>query len=787
MMHLPRTFSTRLLLSIFLIFTPALHSSDTPAKATFRNALFEEGITGWQVTTYGAQAEVTVDPAITHEGKKSVRISSTMESDTALGQEMTLDPAKMYQITGWVRTNNLDPHAASVSATIQVQKSEGKGSIVSGVNRRGTTEWTRVALAFGPPPDGKIRLVLFFVGFGKGTGTVWFSDLKLEEIDPRKFPLKITHQPLFKESIDPFQYGQFVEYLCDLIPSMWAEKIHDGSFEGLTPYKVRFLGAKDSLEQPWYPSGATNRANFTLDKTNPVSGLVSQKIAVTGSSPCTVGVSQDGLALDANEPCLLTCYLRQMGISGPVHIRLKGTSEELAACEFTAGQKWQKFSARLTPRQKETSGRIEISFRGPGTLWIDNVSLMPVKTVGGWRSDVVEAVKELRPGIIRFGGSALDDANLGEFDWRDTLGNPDHRKPFRAWGGLQPTGPGLEEIVQFCRSVNAEPLICVRVTKKGVQDAADQVEYFNGDGNTPMGRLRASNGHPEPYRIMYWQIGNERSGSDYENRLPEFCKAMKAVDPSICLLSSYPSAGVLEKAGKWLDFVCPHQYSIGDIASTEAELLRVRELIQKHARKRSIKVGVTEWNTTAGDFGPRRGMLWTLENALLCSRYQNLLHRNADLVTIANRSNLINSFCSGIIQTDSYRIYKTPTYYAQKLYATYAGEIALKIESNLPVNLVPDLSATLSKDGTTLTLFAVNNSLQEEIRPLDLSAFGDSLPPADVFTLSDTRKAGEPDVTNDFDSPNRVAVTESHWKATSSRFDYTFPPLSLTVLRWKVK
>ena len=63
-------------------------------------------------------------------------------------------------------------------------------------------------------------------------------------------------------------------------------------------------------------------------------------------------------------------------------------------------------------------------------------------------------------------------------------------------------------------------------------------------------------------------------------------------------------------------------------------------------------------------------MLWTLENALWCSRYHNLMQRHADLVTIANRSNLINSFCSGIIQTDNHRLYKTPTYYAQQLYAT---------------------------------------------------------------------------------------------------------------------
>src|SRR5439155_26108000 len=108
---------------------------------------------------------------------------------------------------------------------------------------------------------------------------------------------------------------------------------------------------------------------------------------------------------------------------------------------------------------------LNVTFRGPGTLWLDNASLMPATTVGGWRPEVVDAVRALRPGVIRFGGSALDDRNLGEFDGRDTVGDPDRRRPFRAWGGWPPAGAGREEIVQLGRAVGAEPLIGVRVSK----------------------------------------------------------------------------------------------------------------------------------------------------------------------------------------------------------------------------------------------------------------------------------------------------------------------------------
>src|SRR4030042_558201 len=87
-----------------------------------------------------------------------------------------------------------------------------------------------------------------------------------------------------------------------------------------------------------------------------------------------------------------------------------------------------------------------------------------------------------------------------------------------------------------------------------------------------------------------------------------------------------------------------------------------RPRAREYAPGRNLKIAVTEWNTTAGDWGLGRAMLWTLDNALACSRYHNLLHRYADLVEIANRSNLTNSFCSGIIQTNNFRLYKTPTY-----------------------------------------------------------------------------------------------------------------------------
>ena len=581
--------------------------------------------------------------------------------------------------------------------------------------------------------------------------------------------------------ISPFQYGQFIEYLSNLVPGMWAEKLYDASFDGLVPYNFAFRKETDFREKPWYPIGAVNRGDYTLDENNPFNGKVSQRIRVLGDEPCTLGIAQDGIFIEKGKGYNLSVYLRQDKLAGPLRAFLKAGGKVLSEVNFYPKQDWQKYTARLVPSATTTNATFTLEFRGPGIVWIDQISLMPQETVGGWRPDVVAALRELKPGVIRFGGSTTET-----FDWRNTIGNPDRRVPWVnvPWGGMHQTGAGLEEFVQLCQAVDAEPLICVRVSGKDPAEAAAQVEYFNGRPDTPMGRLRAENGHPEPYHVKYWQVGNELGGLEYSKQLGVFCAAMKAVDPTIKLMCSHqPTVDDLREAGRYLDYLCPHHYGCADLAGKEAEFQNLRQMAVEHAPTRNLKIGVTEWNTTAGDWGLGRAMLWTLDNALACSRYHNLMHRYAGFVEIANRSNLTNSFCSGIIQTDNARLYKTPTYYAQQLYANHSGTCPLQVEleGDMEQN---NISATLLHDGQTVVLFVVNNMVVGNKVTIDLSAFG--RPKNNtvlVWTLMDTRKAGERDVTNSFDEPQRVRPVASKVSVKSAVFDYTSVPLSLTVLK----
>ncbi len=735
---------------------------------------------GWSLHVYGARPTLVQDTTVRHEGRQSLRISASKLSDTALAQEVKLQPGRLYRFTGWVRTQNLNPHGAPIHGTFRI--TSGKDILAQGRNHQGNTEWIQERILFIAPHEAKTRLSLFFVGHGKGTGTVWFDDISLEQVRSLSAYICVRRDFTGTAQISPFQYGQFIEPLGDLIPAMWSERLYNASFEGVNRCKLTFREETDFAEKLWYPIGEVNRGDYALDEENPFNGKVSQRIAVNEYEPCTLGIAQGGIFVEKDKTYHFSVHLRQKNLREPVRACLRAGPDVLAEVKFSPIYRWQKYSASLVPSATTRNATFALEFHGPATVWIDQVSLMPQDSVGGWRPDVVEAVKALKPGIIRWGGSTME-----HYDWRNLIGDPDRRAPWlnHPWGGMHPTGAGLEEFVQLCRAVDAEPLICVRVTGKEPTEGAAQVQYFNGEADTPMGRLRAQNGHPKPCNVKYWQVGNEVHGN--AQRLAAFCTAMKAVDPSIRLLSSYPDADVVREAGKYLNYLCPHHYGQPDLLRRAEDFETLRRWAAEHAPGRELKIAVTEWAfaRSVRATGLKRAELWSLDNALLCSLYHNLLHRYADLVEIAIRSNLTNSACSGIIQTNNSRLYKTPTYYAEHLYSRHAGTHPLEVELN--GDLMQDhVSATLSEDKRNVTLFVVNNQRFQCNATIDLTPFGSLEKTIHVWTLMDTQQAGQRDVTNSFDEPERVRPVPSTVSVESAKFDYTFPPLTLTVLKCPV-
>jgi alpha-L-arabinofuranosidase len=94
-------------------------------------------------------------------------------------------------------------------------------------------------------------------------------------------------------------------------------------------------------------------------------------------------------------------------------------------------------------------------------------------------------------------------AGAGIMRWRYAIGDPDNRPP-RAdavRGGFQPNDVGTDEFMTLMDLLGVDPFISVNAGLGDEWSAAQFVEYANGAATTPMGRVRAANGHPAPYHI----------------------------------------------------------------------------------------------------------------------------------------------------------------------------------------------------------------------------------------------------------------------------------------------
>ncbi|HXP61105.1 MAG TPA: alpha-L-arabinofuranosidase C-terminal domain-containing protein [Dongiaceae bacterium] len=555
--------------------------------------------------------------------------------------------------------------------------------------------------------------------------------------------------------INPMLFGNFIELLDDVAPGMWAELLNDRSFEGIIPSAnwCYFDGSLDICDRPWDPN-----PTWTRDPENPFNGARSARLT---AGPQPASLTQSGLAARKGVGYRFSGYLRSdSGVKAAVLLKcLLPTGEwmTLARVELPPlSAEWNQCAVEMTSGGETDRAVFELRVEGQGRLWADKVSLMAKDNLKGWRPDVVEAVKEVRPAVIRWGGSSVDP---GHYRWKNGIGDRDRRVPWRNenWGRMDPNDVGLDEFCQFCELTGVEPLICVSFAD-GPQSAADLVEYCNGDTASTWGARRAANGHSAPYRVKYWQIGNEINPDNpkYLDQFPAFIDLMKKADAGARIMTSFPGQKLLDRVGRDIAYVCPHHYT-PDLAECERDFLHIAEMLDHTPGCAQLKLGVTEWNIDAGSWGLGRAKQATLEAALMNARYLHLLMRHSDRVEMACRSNLANSYCGAIIETaaSGSGVLKRGSYYVMYLYSHHAKPVPLWLEQ---FSDRLDLLACGSEDRKSVVLFAVN----ARPGPVEFSAafngFGRAVRPVKAEAVCDPLMAGQPDVMNHWNAPERVTL-----------------------------
>jgi alpha-N-arabinofuranosidase len=350
--------------------------------------------------------------------------------------------------------------------------------------------------------------------------------------------------------INPYLYGMFLEHAGSMLEQgMRAELLDDRKFffaigqsapAGTRP--GRRGGAR-----AWEALGAADAVG--MDSAHAYASAHAPSVAVAGSE--ARGIVQRGVALKGG-----VGYAGRIVVAGDpgtsVSVRLvwgpaAADRQTVRLAPLTTRWATQRFHFAPRPASAAStdSARLEIVGTGRGSFRVGAVSLMPADNVQGFRREVVAALASLRSGVYRFPGGNFVS---GPYDWRDAVGDPDRRPPRwdPVWGALQPNDFGLDEFMTLCGLLDVAPYVAVNAGFGDAASAAAEVEYANGAATTPMGRLRAANGHPAPYGIRLWGIGNEMWGDwqygymaldQWIAKQGQFAREMRRVDPRITLVA----------------------------------------------------------------------------------------------------------------------------------------------------------------------------------------------------------------------------------------------------------
>jgi alpha-N-arabinofuranosidase len=303
----------------------------------------------------------------------------------------------------------------------------------------------------------------------------------------------------------------------------------------------------------WHPIGPDDAV--AMDKDEPFVGEQSPRIELNGSTPH--GIRQSGFAVVKGKKYAGRIWLRATP-SATIKIALiwgEGANDRQTQVLPAPASTFKEYPFAFISGADTDAGSLEIAGTGEGNFHVGAVSLMPTDNLDGFRPEVVAQLKQLHSGFWRLPGGNF----ISDFNWYDSVGPRDKRPPDfdYAWNAMQTNDVGMDELMTFCKLIDVEPYITVNAGFGDAHSAAEEVQYMNGAVSTPMGAMRAQNGHPEPYHVKFWNIGNEPYGQWQLGRTDlkyyllkhnEFAKAMLAADSSITLLASgsMPEEAILE-------------------------------------------------------------------------------------------------------------------------------------------------------------------------------------------------------------------------------------------------
>lgn len=620
-------------------------------------------------------------------------------------------------------------------------------------------------------------------------------------------------------------FGQFGEHIsCNVYNGQWAQVLRNGGFEGYEYFEhdvhlaKRWLGFPDitagreqGLACYWLPEGD---AVYAMDDEDPFNSALSQRVSVNTAGGLRVPVK---LPLHRERGYEFSFHARaQQAMAGRILLR---TEQGETLCEAPIridGAAWSRYAARLTvPEGPEAGGLLYlvVLFENPGTCWLDHAELFPADHIDGLDPDVAGLLKAARPALLRFPGGNF----VSGYHWRDGIGPRTGRvmMPNPAWNTWESNHFGTHEWMAFAKATGAEPFICVNCGNGTPEEAADWVRYCNEPPGGPLGRLRAANGHEDPFDVRYWEVGNELWGDwqighcgpeEYARRYDAFARAMREADPGILLIANGGDGNwnevFLENVNEPVRSLSCHRL-IGwgvpaDAAAADAamwlaayslefekQLDDMREVCRASGRP-DVKLAITELMSVVSRPGGPLSHSRHTEN-LFFAGMMNACIRHRDFVELITRTAVINH--GGGRAKIAEVAFPEPVHFLSVLYGTMSGRWPVQCQVDAPVydaelgGLAPirdvpvlDVTALLDDGRETLTLLVTNRDARSvHEAAIRLTGF-DAKAGVRVRTI-----AGEPDAFNVWNQAPAVSLVPSRFKWNPGG-TYCFPRASVTEL-----
>ena len=538
--------------------------------------------------------------------------------------------------------------------------------------------------------------------------------------------------------IQKYIYGQFIEHLGrSIYGGIWAEMLMDRKFyypitDEYSPWAMAtesFWAGGSTLEypylarSPWQVVGSAG--NLVMNSDDPYVGEHTPVIKVNGQK---AGIKQNELSVVAGKN-----YVGRVILAGetsllPISIQLStpdGQTETITIENISS--EFQTYPIEFTPGFTSDSTSLGIFSEGVGSLRIGTVSLMPADNIKGWRRDVVGLLKELNSPVYRWPGGNF----VSGYNWRDGIGERDKRPPRKnpAWKGVEHNDVGIHEYMELMELINSEAFIAVNTGLGTVEEVAEEIQYCNGSVDSDMGRLRASNGHPEPYGVKWWAVGNEMYGDWQLGHMPlsEYVKKHNSMAEAIWDVDSTAKLIAVGHVGEWsetmlanssnhMDLLSEHIYATGSENSTEHMGLvanLIKEVADAHRKYRDsipnlkqkdIQIAMDEWNYWYGDYiYGELGVRYYHKDALGIAKGLHEYFRNSDLYFMANYAQTVNVI--GSIKTTPNAAGFATTGLPLKLYRNQFGSIPVKVENN---STDLDIVAAITSNKDFITLAIVN-------------------------------------------------------------------------------